>query len=457
MSDPGTGRLPRLLQLRPRRRRRPAGVIVVSFSVLIGIGTVLLMLPAATAGDGRATFGTALFTATSAACVVGLATEVTGTYWSGFGQAVIAGLIQIGGLGITTLAALTSLLVARRLSLRSSALSASETGISRDDVRRVLQVALLANLVTVALLTSALTLRFLTAYDEGFGTALGTGAFLAISAYNNAGFAPAADNLMPYVTDVAIYLPIAIAVVIGGLGAPVLADLARRRPRRRWTLHTRLTLLMTGWLLAIGWVTIAALEWDNPATLGALSGPQAIGAAFFQSVSPRTAGFNTLDYGAMTDGSLLTTVGLMVIGGGSASTAGGLKVTTFAVLLLVALAEIRGDKDITAAGRRRIPDRAVRQALTVATAYVGVLFIATLAMLLLTELALRDALFETASALATVGLSTGVTPDLPAPARDLLVFLMFLGRIGPLTLASSLALRERPQQYRLPEEQPIIG
>ena len=249
----------------------------------------------------------------------------------------------------------------------------------------------------------------------------------------------------------------AAAVVVGGLGCPVWVQLARnpRRPRR-WSLHAKLTVATTAVLLLAGWALLAWFEWTNPDTLGRLSTPDSIVNALFHSVVPRTAGFNSLDVGAMREPSLLVTEALMFIGGGSASTAGGIKVTTFALLGWVMWAELRGDPDVVVF-ERRIPNEAQRQALTVALLFIGIIVIATMALLATSELARTDLFFEAVSALGTVGMSTGVTGALSTGSQLVLVALMIIGRVGPPTLFAALVLRERDRLYRRPEERPIIG
>lgn len=438
--------------------RHPAQVIVVAFASAVVIGTVLLMLPVARTGPDGAPPVTALFTATSAVCVTGLITVDTPSYWSGFGEVVILGLIQVGGFGIMTLASLVGLLLSRRMGLRSRLTAAAETkSLGLGDVRSVLvgvaKVSLLFEATTAVLLTG----RFVLGYGEPLGRGTYLGVFHAISAFNNAGFALYSDSLVRFVADPWICLPIAGAVIVGGLGFPVLLELRRHLGRpRQWSLHTRLTVGTYAALLVAGALFVTASEWDNPATLGALDTPGRVLAGFFQAVMPRTAGYNSVDYGGMEDGTLLGTVILMFIGGGSAGTAGGIKVTTFILLFFVIYTEVRGEREVNA-GDRRIGERVQRQALTVALLSVGLVVFSTLLLLEITGLPLSDVLFETVSGFATVGLSTGITADLPTAGQLILVVLMFVGRLGPITLVSALALREKQRRYTLPEGRPLIG
>lgn len=444
----------------PRRPllRHPAQVIVTAFGTAVAVGTVLLMLPIARVGPDGAPFLTALFTSTSAVCVTGLVTVDTATYWTGFGEVVILGLIQVGGFGIMTLASLVGIFLARRMGLRSRLVAAAETkSLGLGDVRAVVKGVAKVSLLFEAVTAVVLTARFYLGYDQSFGTAAYHGLFHAVSAFNNAGFALYSDSLIGFATDPWVCLPIAAAVIFGGLGFPVLFELRRHlREPRRWSLHTRLTLGVTAALLGGGTVFMTASEWSNPGTLGAFDTPGRLLAGFFQAVMPRTAGFNSVDFGEMRDGTLLGTDVLMFIGGGSAGTAGGIKVTTFILLFFVLYAEVRGERHVNA-GDRRIGERVQRQALTVALLSVGLVMSAAILLLQITGLPMRDVLFETVSAFGTVGLSTGITADLPAAGQLVIVVLMFVGRLGPITLVSALALREKQQRYTLPEGRPLIG
>lgn len=305
-------------------------------------------------------------------------------------------------------------------------------------------------------LAAMLTARFAAAYDYPLSKALAHGVFHAISSFNNAGFALYSDNMMGFATDPFILLPITLGIILGGLGFPVLLELARRTPVRRWTLHSRMTLTMTGALLLGAWIYFTVCEWSNPGTIAALDPGHKLLQGWFHGVQPRTAGFNAWDYGKATDETLLGTIVLMFIGGGSASTAGGLKVTTFILLFFVLLAEVRGDPEVTAYNRR-IEPRIIRQSITVALLGIAAVMGATVLLLTLTDQRLALVLFEATSAFGTVGLSAGITASLNVPAQAVIIALMFLGRLGPITLVSALALRERRRRFSYPEGAPLIG
>lgn len=444
--------------VRAYRLRHPAQVVAVAFGVGIVIGTGLLLLPAATAGPGGAPMLVAVFTATSAVCVTGLQVTDTATYWTPFGHAIVLLLIQTGGLGFMSLASLLVLGVSRRIGLRRRLITQAEINVGRlGEIRRMLLAVAAFSVLFEVIAAAVLTGRFWLGYGEPLGRAAWLGVFHAVSAFNNAGFSLYSDNLIGFAGDAWISLTIAGAVIVGGLGFPVLLELTRAPlAARRWSVHTKLTLTMTAILLVGGTAAILALEWFNPATLGPLDVRGKLLAGFFQGASPRTAGFNTVDYAAMRETSWLVTDVLMFVGAGSAGTSGGIRVTTVAVLLLAVRAEVRGLPSISAFGRR-IPDAVHRQALAVAMIGFGAVLAATMAIIVLSPTSLDRALFEVVSAFGTVGLSTGITAQLPPSAQEILIGLMFLGRTGPITLATALALRERDVRYRLPEERPIIG
>ena len=446
----------------PRRSpvalHQPAQYVALAFVGASVLGAVLLSIPAASEASGRTPAVTALFTSTSAVCVTGLVVVDTPGHWSALGEWIILGLIQIGGLGIMTLSSLIVVVVAHRLGLRQRLIAAAETGsIDLGDVRAVLVGVARLSFGVEAVVALALFLRFWVGHGETVRRAAYLGLFHAVSAFNNAGFSLFSDNLARFNRDPFVLLVVAVTVVIGGLGFPVWVQIARH-PRKpgRWSLHAKLTVVTTATLIVAGWVLLAWFEWTNPATLGALSAPDSIVNALFHSVMPRTAGFNSIDVGAMREPSHLVTEALMFIGGGSGSTAGGIKVTTFALLGWTMWAEVRGDPDVVVF-ERRIPNEAQRQALTVALLAIGIAVVATMALLATSDVARDEVFFEAISALGTVGLSTGVTGALSTTSQLVLIALMIVGRVGPPTLFAALVLRERGRLYRSPEERPIIG
>lgn len=439
---------------------RPAQVLALAFAAAIGVGTLLLMLPVSTANPaaGAASFVTALFTATSAVCVTGLIVVDTAVYWSGFGQGVIIALIQVGGLGIMTAASLLAIVLARRLGLRSRFIaSASVRSVGIGEVRQVVAGVAKLTFAVEAVLTLILAARLVLSYGAAPGEALVHGGFTAVSAFNNAGFALWSDSLMGFAADPWVLLPVCAGVIVGGLGFPVLFEVRKHvRVPHRWSMHARLVLLGTVILLLGGSVALTALEWSNPGTLGPMPTGQKLLAGFVAATMTRTAGFNALDVSAMTTQSLFTQDLLMFIGGGPAGTAGGVKITTVAVLYFIIITELRGETAVTILGRRL--SRSVhREAITVALLSVGAVITGTWTLLLLTTFTLDQILFEVISAFGTVGLSAGITADLPAAGQVVLVLLMFIGRLGPLTVGTALALHNNRARFELPKERPLVG
>jgi trk system potassium uptake protein len=433
--------------------------VPLAFLALIAAGTGLMMLPAARAEPGHAPFVTALFTAASAVCVAGMAVVDTPGYWSPFGHVLLTVLTQVGGFGIMALATLISLLVSRRLGLRGRLLAQAESaGLSGGNTARVLIRVAVVMLVAEGLIAVVLALRFRLAYDYGIGRALWEAVFHAVQAFNNAGFALYPDSIVQFVTDPWICLSLAFGVMAGSIGFPVLFELAREwRTPGTWSTHTFLTVTGSLLLTVAGFVVFLVFEWRNPGTLGTLSTPGKVLAAFTQDVMTRSGGFNSVDLGRLNSETIAVTNGLMFIGGGSASTAGGIKLTTFMLLGYVIWAEIRGEPDVVIR-KRRIAEEAQRQAVTVALLGVALVAAGTVALDALTEDVPFDrALFEVTSAFATVGLSTGITASLPPSAQVVLVVLMYLGRVGTIAAGTAIALNTRRRHYRYPEERPLVG
>jgi len=416
------------------------------------------MHPLATASGQTTTWLTAWFTAVSAVCVTGLVVVDTGTHWSLFGQAVVMLLFQLGGFGLMTAATLLGLMVNRSLRLKTRMIMQVEThAVGLGDVSSVAKVVLVVTLIGEAILAFVLAARLYFSESYPIFKALWYGVFHSVSAFNNAGFALYADSLIGYSSDAWILLPIMMAIVVGGIGFPVLHDLNTHwRDPRHWSLHTKLTLIGTLFLLVLGWLCLLFFEWSNPQTLGAMSISHKVLNAAFASVSARTAGFNAIDIAALERESLALHYFLMFIGGGSAGTAGGVKVGTFMILALLVIAESRGLKDSAAFGRR-ISTSTQRQAITVLVISSSMIGLGTLILLRSTSFPTDQVIFEVISAFATVGLSTGITADLPPVAQMTLIALMYVGRVGTITLAASLAIGHIKANYRYPEEHPIVG
>ena len=444
--------------LRARGRAHPAQLVVGGFALTIIAGALVLMLPFAREGPERAPIDVALFTSTNAVTLGGMAVVDPSTYWSPAGQAVILALIQVGGIGIVTGASLLFLVVARDVGLRNRLAAQTELHtVELGGTRRLILAIIGFTLAFEAVTTASIIGRLWLGHDRSVGDAAWNGLFHGVAAFNNAGLSIFPRGMASMAGDPWILVTVALAVIAGGLGFPVWLELvrARRRPSR-WSLHTKLTLATTAFMLVFGTVAVTAIEWGNPRTLGAMEGGDRLVAGVFSGVMPRTAGFNVIDYGRAEPDTLLVTEMLMFAGGGSGSVAGGIKVTTFALLFLIVWAELRGDPEVTAF-RRKIPGVVQRQALTIAVMSVNAIVIGALVMMATHEMGFAEALFECVAAFSTAGLSTGVTPQLNDAGRIVVMALLFLGRVGPVTLGVALMLRERQRLYTHPEERTLVG
>jgi trk system potassium uptake protein len=439
--------------------RNPSRLIVLSFLAVVAIGTLALQLPAMHAPGVDVTWTDAFFTATSAVTVTGLTVVDTASAWSTEGTVLILTLIQIGGFGILSAGTLLILFVTRRLGLNTRLLAAGASkNLDIGDVRTVLR-RIFAYSVAIEMLAAALlTFRFIDRYDVEPLRAIWLGVFHAISAFNNAGFALFSDSLMGFSDDPVFLLIMAVTIILGSIGFPVIFELlqAFRADQPRLSIHSRLTIHGTALLIIGGFLTFIAAEWRNPGTLGPMTAVNKLSNALFASISARTAGFNAIDYNDASDETHLVSDILMLIGGGSASTSGGMKVTTVAVLVLAFVAQIKRRSE-TVAYDRTISNETVLEAGALALSMVFLALVGTYLMIAWSGEPLSAALFETTSAIGTSGLSMGLPGALPDPAKLVLAFLMLIGRLGPLTLGAALAFRSTARRYRLPESRPIIG
>lgn len=431
-------------------------IAIVAFVLLILLLSLLLHTPLASQDQQAVAFHHALFTATSAVTVTGLTTVSTADQWSFFGQLLILLGSQIGGLGTLTLTSILALAVGRKLGLRSKIIAQESLNIGRlGEVGSVLRTVAFTSMSIEGLIAVLLIPRFLI-LGESLGQATWHGIFYAVSSFNNAGFTPHSDGIVPYGHDLWILVPISIGVMVGSLGFPVILVLKNNLRFRFWNLNAKLTIIGTLVLFILGSFAWAALEWTNPKTIGAMSWGEKVLNAAFASIMTRSGGFNLVDMAQIHPVTMLLTDLLMFIGGGSASTAGGIKITTITVVFLAILAEARGDQFVVAFNRT-IPDAVLRIAISVIMMSSGLVLIGTILILLIHPTSLDRALFEVISAYATCGLSTGLSAALPPAGIYLLSFLMLLGRIGTITVATGLAMRSRRRLYKFPEERPIIG
>lgn len=458
---PFPSRLPRTERLKEAAqgvlRRSPSLVAVGIFALAVAVFTALLSLPVAAADGQRTDFVDALFTAVSATTVTGLVTLDTATHWSGFGQVVILLGIQVGGLGIVTIALLLSQAVTHRLGVRSRIFATQGIGTDRlGEVSSLLKVVVLTTVVAEAALALVLVPSF-AIRERSLLDGLWHGVFYAVSAFNNAGFVTHEGGLAPFADDLSIMVPLMVGVFVGSLGFPVfLVLIVHRWHARKWTLHAKLTVSVTVMLLVGGALVWTALEWTNTDTIGGMSVAEKIGHGLFASTMMRSGGFSTIDPSLTHPITLLATDALMFVGGGSASTAGGIKVTTIALLFLAIIAEGRGDRAVRVF-RRTIPETSLRVAVSVLFFGGSLVLVATALLMTVTDAPLDRILFEVISAFATCGLSVGLSAELPDFGKYVLAALMFAGRVGPIGLASALAVRRRTLLYDYPEDRPVIG
>ncbi|GAB6086848.1 TrkH family potassium uptake protein [Alkaliphilus crotonatoxidans] len=441
-------------------RLEPTQVLVMGFGAIILMGAILLNLPIANVTGRSIGFVDALFTATSAVCVTGLAVVDTGTFWSPFGKTIILLLIQVGGLGFMTMATMVALFLGKKISLKERlVIQEALNQNSLAGLVRFTRYIVFGTFAIEGLGAFFLSFRFVPQF--GFLKGIAYSIFHSISAFCNAGFDIIGNgvSLMPYVKDPIVNFTVMLLIIVGGLGFSVLVDIILRRSFKKISLHSKITLLSTGILILFGFLFFLLLEWSNPQTLGSLGFGGKLLAALFQSVTPRTAGFNTLNISQLTDASKLMTMIFMFIGGSPASTAGGIKTVTLGVLILTVISVIRGREDTEAFGKR-IPRSIVNRSLTIGVVGILIVFGATM-VLTVTERAFSfvEVLFEAVSAIGTVGLSMGITPDLSIVGKLLIIVIMFFGRLGPLTVAFALARQQRKNKgtVKYPEEKVMVG
>ena len=453
-------RIPLALVRVPKFKSISVAVLIWGFAAIIAIGAVLLMLPISSQTHTWTSFPNALFMATSATCVTGLSVVECGTYFSPFGQAVLVVLMQVGGFGFMTSATLLLLAFGRSVGLREKLLVGESLGVERlGGLVSLLMSIALFTLICEGFGAVMLYIRFSQDFSSP-ATALWQSIFHSVSAFNNCGLdIVGGGNLVRYRDDPLVVLTIAALIILGGLSFLVVWDVVKKRSFRKLTLDSKMVVAVTATLLILGTVVLLAMEYSNPDTLGPMKPAGKVLSAFFQAVTPRTAGFNVISIPMMTAYSLFFTIMLMFIGGASGSTAGGVKVNTFGVLLSTVWSSLRGKEHAEAFGRELRPQQ-IHRALAVAMLALGLVGIVAL-VLSITEndkpFQFIDVLFETVSAFGTVGLSTGITPALTLAGKLIIIATMFAGRLGPLTLALSLVQGQRTTEYRYPQDQVRIG
>ena len=436
-------------------------IIAIAFAAIILLGAGLLNLPAASRSGVSCGFLPALFTATSATCVTGLSLYDTFTQWSGFGQVVIISLIQIGGLGFMSAATLFVFLLHKRIGLKQRLVMAQALSVSdMDGIVQLQKTVLKGSFAFEGIGAAILFFRFLPEY--GWSQALKWGVFHSISAFCNAGFdifgcITPGVSLMEFQSDPVVLLTLGALVIVGGLGFLVWQDVAKHRSFRKCSVYTRLVLLTSLVLVLFGWAVICLLEWNNPGTLGSMTLGDKLLNGLFQSVTLRTAGFSSFDQALLTDSGKAASMVLMLIGGSSGSTAGGLKTVTFIVLILFMRARARG-RSTVCVYQRTIPQSQVLDAMTIAFLMVALAVFGGIFISATSFVSFTDALYEAISAIATVGLTAGVTGSLSIPAQLLIIVYMYFGRVGVLTISLGFLTGDRAEErFRYAQTNLLIG
>jgi len=436
---------------------KPTQILTLGFAITILVGALLLNHPAATTLNKSPGFINALFTATSAICVTGLTVVDTGTYWSMLGKTVILILIQIGGLGFMTTATMVFLLLGKKITLRERlVIQEALNQFSISGVVRLVRYILLLTMIIEAFGAVFLSFRFIPQYGISKGAFYSV--FHSVSAFNNAGFDIMGDfkSLTQYNEDILVNIVIMSLIILGGLGFSVLVDIINNKSWNKISLHSKLVIFLTSTLIVVGSIIIFILEFNNPETLEPLSFSGQFISSLFHAVSPRTAGFNTLPTDKLRHATQFFTMILMFIGGSPASTAGGIKTTTFGVLLLTVWSTVKGQEE-TVIYKRTIPTTIIFKSLAIISISLILISIMTLILTITEKAEFMAIIFEVFSAFGTVGLSLGLTHELTILGKILIIILMFTGRVGPLTLTLAFSIRAKKAKIKYPEEKILVG
>lgn len=433
----------------------PPAILAIGFGSLIFIGSILLNLPIASQSGESIGYINALFTSASAVCVTGLVVVNTAAYWSLFGKVVIILLIQMGGLGFMTMATTVALILGKRIRLKDRLVIKEQLNQeTMAGLVRLTKYVIYVTLSIEAVGALLLSTRFIPIY--GWGEGIWFSIFHSISAFCNAGFDIIGNSLVPFANDIIINFTINSLIILGGLGFAVYIDIIRRRKLNKISVHAKLVLFMTGILLVLGTVLFFIIEYTNVHTIGNYTLDGKILASLFQSVVARTAGFNSVDIGNIRDTSAFLLIILMFIGGSPGSTAGGIKTTTFGVIAITAISTIRGETDV-AIFKKRIGEEVIKKSIAIVFISLTLIVMVSFILTITEENIFLDLLFETTSAFATVGLSRGITPSLSNVGKSIIALTMYIGRVGPLTMAFALSKRVGEKKFRYAEGNIIVG
>ncbi len=433
----------------------PPRILALGFMTTILLGALLLNLPRASVSGESIGFIDALFTSASAVCVTGLVVVNTADHWTVFGQAVILMLIQIGGLGIMTMATIFALVSGKKISLKERLVIKEQ--LNQESLSGLVKLVKYVIAMTLFIeFVGAVVLSYVFIPEFGLKQGIWNSLFHSVSAFCNAGFDITGNSFMDYNDSTIAIVAICFLVVLGGLGFSVIIDILRHRSWKRLSLHTRLVIIISFLLLAIGTLLILVLEWNNPGTLKDMTLGDKVRAALFAAVVPRTAGFNSIDVGAMMQATAFFTIILMFIGGSPGSTAGGIKTATFGVVIMATIAIIKGERDIEIY-KKRIPQETVFKSLAIVTVGMGMIIGVSFLLTLTESWGFLDTMFEATSAFATVGLSRGLTPNLSNAGKLIIIGTMYAGRVGPLTMAFAFGYNRKHKRYRYSEGHITVG
>jgi trk system potassium uptake protein TrkH len=433
----------------------PPRVLALGFMTLILVGSILLNLPMASADGNSIGILDALFTSASAVCVTGLIVVNTATHWSMFGKVIILLLIQMGGLGIMTMATMVALIMGKKISFKERLIIKEQ--LNQDTMSGMVRLILYVLAMTFSIeAVGAALLSFDFIPEYGIAKGIWFSVFHSVSAFCNAGFDITGNSFMSYTDSPITILTLSALIIAGGTGFGVLNDLAKHRRWVRLSLHTKLVVTMSLILLLLGTVFFFILEYSNPDTIGQMPFLEKVSAAFFASVVPRTAGFNSIDTAALRESSVFLTIILMFIGGSPGSTAGGVKTATIGVVLMATISIIRGDKDIEIY-EKRLNQETVFKSLAIVTVGMGMIVLISFLLTITEGKNFLDVLFEATSAFATVGLSRGITPELTEIGKIIIIGTMYAGRVGPLTMAYAIGYNKKHKRYRYSEGHISVG
>ncbi|MBN2072330.1 MAG: Trk family potassium uptake protein, partial [Actinobacteria bacterium] len=431
--------------------------VLLGFAVTILLGSLILSIPGMVQDNNRISYIDALFTSTSAICVTGLVVQDTPTYFSDLGKIVILLFIQIGGLGIMTIGSIFGIILGRKINIKDKFYLSTSFGSKQPFSAGKFFMVIAATTFTIEFIGFILmALIFFFRYGYPVGTSMTFSLFHTVSAFNNAGFSLYSNSLETFIGDIPLNIVFMALIFLGGIGFPVLSEIITYRRRRNFTLHSRIVLITSGLLIIAGALLFYLLELNNPQTTGNTTLGTKIVASFFQSVTARTAGFNTTKIGALNPSTLLILTVLMFIGASPGGTGGGIKTTTFVTVVSAGFSSLVGRRGVTLL-KRKLPDSLIFRALTLTIIALIVIILATMGILAFEKCTFNNALFEAVSAFGTVGLSTGITPTLSTGSKIILILSMFIGRIGISTLSLAIAIRGTVDKMTYPEDSITIG